>query len=140
MQIINVIRMWFNLYDKRLNRIWSLGYLCPKKSLIWEDLAVDGPDTGRPKSTGDIRDCAGLTPSVTSKLWQHVLGDVLVRVHDLELVQSAPEEGLEWSIDTYIQWLELGCGMRGQGNNNDTMLHCILNNMNVHVTFSIIHD
>ena len=114
MQIINVIRMWFNLYDKRLNRIWSLGYLCPKKSLIWEDLAVDGPDTGRPKSTGDIRDCAGLTPSVTSKLWQHVLGDVLVRVHDLELVQSAPEEGLEWSIDTYIQWLELGCGMRGQ--------------------------
>ena len=69
-----------------------------------------------------------------------MFSDVLVGMHESVIIQLSTHVGLKWTKDTHIQWLELVCGVRRQGYNDNAMLDGKLHSVNVHVTFSIVHD
>ena len=73
------------------NILWwlSLTDFCPSKRLIWEDGVIDGQDPSHRKTTKDVGRGTCIDPSLTIKIRQHVLRDVVhvgVGVHENEII------------------------------------------------------
>ena len=71
---------------------------------------------------------------------EHVLSDVLMQVHEGVVVEDGPHASLETCINTHIKRLQLVGGVRGQGQNDNSVVTGIFNGLNIHVTLSTVHN